>query len=424
MELNAVVIVSDALHVDGGSAKVALSSAVALAEAGYHVTAFGAIGPVDPGVAATAGIDVVCTDQAPIAAAGGRAAIRGIWNAPAHAAMRECLSGLDPERTIVHLHGWTKALSSSVIHAALQARFSVVVTVHEYFTVCPTGSLFWHKEREICRLQPMSAACIAHDCDSRSYAHKLWRVARQLVQQYVAHVPAEVSQFVTISRFSRDVIAPMLSSSAVLHYVPNPVEAIPGERVAAEGNAAFAFVGRLSPEKGPALFAEAAKRAGVPALFIGDGDERAAVLAANPEAVVTGWLSHPETIAMLRTVRVLVLPSLWYETLGLTVLEAAALGIPAVVPTECAAGESIDPGVTGLRFATGDCDDLAAQLAAFRDDAVVQRMGSAAHARYWANPYTMTRHVSGLLETYDSVLRDRASRRTPSQLQLDSRGVA
>jgi len=404
-----VVVVTDALFVDGGSAKVAISSAVALAHAGHRVTLFGSIGPVDPDAVA-AGIDVVCTGQPPIAASGARAAVRGIWNGRAYAMMRELLKRLDPERTIVHLHGWTKALSASVIQAALDANVSVVITVHEYFTACPTGSLFWHNERKICMLQPMSGACIAHDCDSRSYPHKVWRVVRQLVQRHVAHVPAGVSRFFTISRFSRDVIAALLPPGTAFDDVANPVEAAEGPRVRAEQNAPFAFVGRLSPEKGAVLFATAAKRAGIPALFIGDGDEREAVLAANPQAKITGWLSHPETIAALRSARVVVLPSLWYETLGLTVLEAAALGIPAIVPTECAASESIDPGVTGLCFETGNDVDLAAQLNALRDDAVVERMSVAAHARYWTSPFTITRHLARLLEAYDSVLRDRASR--------------
>ena len=44
-----------------------------------------------------------------------------IWNRDAARGMRALLDTLDPADTVVHLHSWTKALSSSVVRAVRAA---------------------------------------------------------------------------------------------------------------------------------------------------------------------------------------------------------------------------------------------------------------------------------------------------------------
>lgn len=56
--------------------------------------------------------------------------------------------------------------------------------------------------------------------------------------------------------------------------------------------------------------------------------------------------------------RCLIMPSLWYETQGLVVIEAAAFGIPAIVPDTCAATDFIKDGINGLIFKSNDAINL------------------------------------------------------------------
>jgi hypothetical protein len=67
---------------------------------------------------------------------------------------------------------------------------------------------------------------------------------------------------------------------------------------------------------------------GCEALFVGDGPCAREVVQVYPRARVTGWVSRGKVTEYLKTARVLVFPSLWYETEGLSVIEAAALGVP------------------------------------------------------------------------------------------------
>lgn len=406
--LEHVVVVADSLNIDGGTTKVALGSAAALAEAGVGVTIFAASGQVTPELAACPNLRIVSTVQPDVIASGNKiaAALRGIWNRRAYAAMTELLATLDPATTVVHVHCWTKALSSSVVASVVRAKFPVVLTVHEYFSACPTGCFYSHRDKQICTLKPLSPACIVRDCDSRSYVVKLYRVVRQWVTHRFGRMPSGISDYITVSEFSRRVIEPFLPASRRMHAVGNPIDVEHGPAVAASKNRPFAFIGRLSAEKGCVLLAEAAKDAGVDVVFIGDGSERKAIESANPAARITGWLDPAGVAEQLRAARCVVVPSLWYETFGLVVLEAAAAGIPAIVPRGTAPHDLIVPGKTGLAFERGSAAGLAAALRALTDDAAVERLGRAAYDAYWADPPTMRAHVDRLLAAYRDILGD------------------
>lgn len=400
-----IVVVTDFGHVEGGNSAVALSSAIGLADAGHRVTLLSAVAPIDPAIEKNV-CRVVCTGQEAIADDPQRlrALVQGLWNRPAALAMEELLRTLDPRQTIVHVHGWTKALSSSVIRAALSRKFKVVCTLHDYFAACPNGSFFNYATNTICELEPLSRSCIATQCDRRHYAHKLWRVARQIVQNRIGGLPSEVRDFIVVSAFSEGILKPFLPPESRIYHVQNPVHVSYHEPVDVADNSAFVMVGRLAQEKGPQVFAEAVFQSGCEAVFVGDGEQRGEILRRCPTAKIMGWLGREEMTTQLKRARALVFPSLLYETEGLAVSEAAALGIPAIVSDASAARLSVVEGVTGSWFKAGDSGDLAKKMLHLRNDERASAMGRAAHERYWKNPRTIERHIKELEQTYEKVL--------------------
>ncbi len=404
--LDRVIVVTDNAHVNGGNGQVALSTAIALHRRGIPTTVFTATGPVSPALAAEEGLEVICTNQPDILSDRDRfaAARRGIWNTTARSAMQRRLASENPEHTIVHVHSWTKALSSSVLAAAIEAGFPVVATLHDYFTACPLGSFYDHQLHQICTVHALGAGCLTRNCDPRSGLHKTWRVARQAVQRTLGKVPGGIKHFITISELSEKVLRPYLPADAIVHYVANPIDVKHGLPATPAASLEFTFVGRLSPEKGVVMFARAAQKLGIQAVFVGDGECADDIRAACPSAVITGWLEHQSAIERMRAARVIVLPSLWYENSPLIVPEAAAIGIPSLVPDTSAACEAIVDGVTGLTFRGSSEDDLVAKLASLRDDEFVSRLGKEAYATYWQRPQSMDFHVEGLLDVYSRAL--------------------
>lgn len=403
MTISTAVVLNDFCHVQGGASKVALDEAVALADAGIEVVFLGAVGPIAPALAAS-GARVICLGQPELADSkhAARAAVQALWNRRAYEEMRGLLKGLDRRRTVVHLHGYTKALTTTPMLAARRARFAAICTLHDFFSACPNGAFFDYRRQEPCMRTALGVRCMLYNCDKRHPAHKAYRVVRGITQRGLAHFPETVDDYITLSRRSAELLGAYLPAAARMHALENIIEVPRAPPVQVGGNRELAVLGRLDAEKGVLLAAEVARRAGLPIVFIGDGPLRGAVEALG--ARVTGWLPAEAALRALETARCLLFPSLWYETYGLVVSEAAARGIPAIVSDISAAAERVVHGETGWVFRSGDPDALAEALATLRDDATVSAAGRAAHERFWAAPPDRARHTRQLLDIYQAVL--------------------
>ena len=399
-----VVVILDHASVTGGQARVAFDSAIGLKRAGHDPIVFAAAGPVAPELDA-AGVRTVCLGQADLL--GNRsiaaAAAQGIWNGAAADALRALLATVPSGRSVIHVHGWAKALSPSIAGPIAQSGLPAIYTLHEYSLLCPNGGFFNYRTEEPCALKPLSAACWATNCDSRSYSRKLWRAARHAVMERVARLPEVFPDIVAISQFQVDAVGHHLPAGARIHLVSNPIGVAPMGPKPAGARGPLTFVGRISPEKGPLLFAEAARRAGSEALFVGDGPSLGELKRRYPEVRTVGWQGPRQVQRYLREAGALVFPSIWYEGQPLTVLEAKALGTPVIVSDGCAGRDCITDGVDGLWFRRNDADNLAEAIRRFAT-ADIDALSRAAYDSYWADPATLDRHVGAIVDLYRGLL--------------------
>ena len=398
-----VVILAEFASATGGAEKVAVESARGLAEIGLDVTFIQAVeGPVDPlldhprirriglGLA-----DIWTLKLLPAAAA-------GIWHGEAARRLAVALSEFEEPADCIHVHQWTRSLSPSVFPLLMEIGVPVLLTLHDYFLACPNGVHYRYDRAEPCALKPMSGACLAAACDSKSRAHKLVRVARSATMR------------VALGRRRLDVVhvchASVARVSAMLpgydlrhHRIDNPVRVGPAAPADPGAGDAITYVGRLTREKGADLVAEAAQRVGMPALFIGTGPLEEE-LAGRPGVEMLGWRSPAEVEALLRTrARALAAPSRWFETGPLTVYEALAAGIPVVASDRSGAAEKVVDGITGF-VAAPEVEALAAAFSRLRDPALAAAMGREAHARFRAAPMSLARHAASLRDLYRSLI--------------------
>ncbi|MGY2048138.1 glycosyltransferase [Methylobacterium sp. JK268] len=388
----------------GGGEKVAIESARGLAEAGVAVSLIhGADGPADPLLDHPAirrvGLGLADVWDEPA----WRGARDGIWNRAAGRRLAAALADLRPD--CVHLHNWSRSLSPSVLAALARSRLPVAVTLHDYFLVCPNGVYYRFDRAEACTLDPLSAACLAAPCDPQSRAHKAVRVLRQAATRLALRgFRDRPLDLVHVCESSRARLAPLLPAGTFHHHrIDNPVRVERRDPADPARGDAVAFVGRFTREKGADLVAAAARAAGMPALFVGDGP-LAADLAGMPGVEVVGWREPAEVEALLRArARAVVAPSRWLETGPLTVYEALACGIPAVASSRAGAAERILSGETGF-VTRPEAGLLARVFHDLQDDALVRRMGRAAHARYWAAPTTLAAHATAASRLYAALI--------------------
>ena len=404
-----VVILNDFCYVQGGASKVAIDEAISLANAGARVIFIGAVGPACPELS-EAPLTVECLNQHELlnVARHPGVAFQGIWNLKAARATRTILESLPRDRTIVHLHGYTKALTTSPVRIARRLGFQVVCTLHDFFAACPNGAFFDYAAGKPCERRALSASCVVRQCDKRNYGHKLFRVVRGGVQRFSGRFPTAVNDYISLSQRSAQLLTPYLPRQARLYPLQNVVDVIADPPVEAERNQTIICVGRLDQEKGVLLVAEQARRLGLPITFVGDGPLRRAV-EDIPGVTVTGWISSEAVQRHLDNARCLVFPSLWYETYGLVVSEAAARGVPAIVSDISAAAERIENGVTGWRFRNGDPADLARCLTLTGNDALIRDAGRAAYRAFWATAETRDTHAANLARIYCAAMRTPAA---------------
>ena len=124
----------------------------------------------------------------------------------------------------------------------------------------------------------------------------------------------------------------------------------------------LAFLGRMSPDKGPDRAIEAARRAGLPLRMsakMRSADEveffeqRVRPLL-GPDVEYAGELDDEGRTELLQGAVALLDPIRWAEPFGLVMIEALACGTPVLVSPLGAAPEIVEDGVTGFLCADDD----------------------------------------------------------------------
>jgi glycosyltransferase involved in cell wall biosynthesis len=401
-----IVLVNDFAHIRGGGDKVAIASAVGLADAGHRVTFFAAVGPIAPELAAHVGIKVVCLGLHDILQDPSRirAALNGAWNTRAAKSFCQTLIAHDPNATVVHVHSFTKSLSASVPFKSTELGYRTVISLHDYFLMCPNGAYFEYPVMEVCSRKPLGLDCLSCRCDARNSAHKLWRFARTFWQNRFVRLPEKLSCLIAVSRTNLGVARKLAPPDCRIELVSYPVDADYADPVAVEDNESFLFVGRMEVYKGPLLVAEAAASINAKVVFCGEGPASEKVKAIYPGAQMVGWQDRQGLSKYFGKARALVFASRWPETFGLTAVEALARGIPVIASKGTAAEESVEHGKNGLLFERGSVASLSEMMQRLNDRSFALQLGREAHRRYWQNPLTMKKHVAGLQAVYSLVM--------------------
>lgn len=166
-----------------------------------------------------------------------------------------------------------------------------------------------------------------------------------------------------------------------------------GDRTDPTPEPVFLSIGRFSGEKGQLVLLEAFARVAArnPAarlVLAGDGDlrpaleARIAALGIGARVRITGWISSARVRDELLAARVLAQPS-FQEGLPVVIMEAMALGRPAISTYVAGIPELVLPGETGWLVPAGEIAALAEAMeaAAALPAAEMARMSAAARAR-------------------------------------------
>lgn len=329
------------------------------------------------------------------------AGICGAWNPASYFRARRIIRAFRPD--VASVHNIVPQLSPSIYSAAHAEKVPVVQTLHNFRLLCPAATMSRNgRVCETCRGRTFAWLGVAYGCyrGSRlataavawtSAAHTLAGTWRRRIRLYIALTEFARRQFVSHGLPAGRIVVK-----------PNFLLEDAGRGAGGEN---ILFVGRLAPEKGIETLLKASRLlgSGVPLQILGDGPMRADVERHSREFANVqwlGWKSTGEVLALMQRSRLLVMPSLWYEGLPRTVIEAFATGLPVFASALGSLAELVDDGRTGRLFRPGDPEDLAAKIEwALSHPAELDAMRAAARAEYEAK-YTAERNYGLLMDIF------------------------
>lgn len=307
---------------------------------------------------------------------------------------------------VIHVHNTFPLVSPSLFWVAARQRLPVVQTLHNFRLLCPQAMFL--RNNQVCEdcLGTAPWRGVVRRCYRDSATQSAVLASMLTLHRALGTYRHKVTRYIALNRFCHDKFVEGGLPPERISIKPNFVAA-PEPGIGPRSGALF--VGRLSPEKGIEVLLDALDR--LPDVMIdvlGEGPELERVRQ-HPRARYVGARERAEVFAKMQCASYLVMPSIWYETFALVLLEAFACGLPVIATRLGAMQELIDDGRTGLLFEPGSSEDLANKIAwAERHPEAMARMGRNARAEYVAK-YTPDSNYQQLISIYDRAIAEMRS---------------
>ena len=281
---------------------------------------------------------------------------------------------------LVHAYELFPLLSPRILAECTRRGIPVVMSSDDYRLTCPVRTHL--REDRVCTecVGGREYRAILHNCRDNMAESVVMSTYAAMVRMR-GLVADHVTTYISPSEFGARWLVEKAGIPGPRVKVLPPIVDTPPVAADASRGRYVGFSGRIVPEKGVETFKEAAKITGLPfVLTRNQAWATTAELSHGLETVITGDRAGLE--AFYREARIIVLPSLWFETFGLSVAEAMSHGIPVIASRIGALAELVDDGVNGLLFEPGDANDLAAKVRLLWSDAELgRRLGAAARAK-------------------------------------------
>lgn len=307
-------------------------------------------------------------------------------------------------------------LGVAPIFAAAEQKLPIMLTLHDYWFLCPRHTL-QRSDGALCATVPDDPAVCARcrlwgDEPYARFGRRLPTTLRNLVDTlpFGADVPLmmvrrerlqaaldRVSMVVAPSQFMYDQFVTRVSPGRLgFSRIGIDVRSLQSTAVRGDSDRLrFGYIGQVAQHKGVHVLIEAFQRLRSQArsveLHIWGGDEANPAYGRHLRAMAQGdaricfhgRYDNRRLPEILGGFDYLVAPSLWYENCPLTILEAYAAGVPVICSDHGGLSELVAPGEDGLVFRPGDAEALAQSLQMVMEDAALsRRLQAGARRRY------------------------------------------
>ncbi len=292
------------------------------------------------------------------------------------------------------LHNWVPAVSAGVYDLARDAGIPIIQFVHNFRPFSVNSYLWAGRNLEISAWHSNFLREIMNGSWQNSRLKTAW-LAGILTALHARRAFRAVKAWVAVSEFMRDKFVEAGCPARDVFALRHSWQAAAVAPEAVDGGH-YLFLGRLIEEKGVMVLLQAWDKIGkdlgdrAPKLIIGGDGPLAGIVSAaaarNRSIEFRGFVGGRAKLDLLSGCRGLIVPSLWWEPLGLVVYEAYDHGRPVLAARSGGLTETVRDGETGLLHHPGDSDELARQVIALEADPAMRlRMGLAGRRWLQAN---------------------------------------
>ncbi|MDN5201637.1 glycosyltransferase family 4 protein [Fulvivirgaceae bacterium BMA10] len=271
---------------------------------------------------------------------------------------------------IIHVHNIFYLVSPSILYVAKKYSIPVVVTLHNYRLICSGALLLRNASTcEICIGKILPFSGIKYKCHRNSTLQTTQLTLVTSMHKLLGTWKRKVDTFVTMTEFTK---RKFVESSLKLDpnkivVKPNSVDDL-GYSDPNDRENYFLFVGRLSKEKGIDILLKATEVGNFKLEIIGDGpmeDDVRKYINSNSNIVYHGYQDRDFIKQKLKSSLALVFPSISYEGLPITILEAFSTGTPVISSDIGNINQIVENQINGIHFRTSDFKDLGQKIGNF-----------------------------------------------------------
>jgi glycosyltransferase involved in cell wall biosynthesis len=330
-------------------------------------------------------------------------AINTTWSQPGYKHITLAIKQFEPN--VIHVHNFFPLLTPSVYDAAIKMEIPLVQTLHNYRTICPGALLM--RNGKICEKCITSSPyhAIRHRCYRNSILGS-WAVARMVAHHRNKLTwQNKVDCFIALTRFGKQKFVEAGFPAKKIVVKPNFYEISKDWSEISRRRMGALFVGRVSEEKGVTVMLKAWHGLGISLRVAGSGPMLHDLQRKHESCIeFLGQMTREQISKEMAQAAFLVMPSEWYETFGLVIVEAYAHGIPVIASRLGAMAEIVENGVTGLHFEAGNAEDLSQKVQWLHDHPEeCRRMGKNAR-RVYEEKYTPEKNYEMLMDVYKQAI--------------------
>ena len=283
-----------------------------------------------------------------------------VWNIFSAQKVKQKIKEFKPD--VVHIHNWHFTMGPLVFRVVKQLLIPVVHTIHNYRLLCPSGILLHDNKLFTDSLnETFQWTAIRNKVYRSSMVLTFWLAFVVWFHRKIG-TWEKIDVYICLTSFAVDVFQKSNFGISKEKFTVKPNFIIESEKLnISEREKHFLYVGRLSEEKGISILLAAFENLPFSIKIAGDGPLKDQVLEATQKFAnisYLGMLSNNEVGKALQKTQALIAPSIWYEGMPMTILEAFSNATPVISSNLGAMISLISNGSNGFLFEPGNSVQL------------------------------------------------------------------